>query len=110
VQWIHAVGLDALAEHRFNQLSFGEQRLALLARAMVKSPPLLILDEPCLGLDSEHRQHFLALVDRIAAQGHTQILYVNHVIDEMPACINQLLELVPHQAGGYTALVTDLTK
>jgi len=105
--WIEAVGLQSLAEHRFDQLSFGEQRLALLARAMVKSPPLLILDEPCLGLDGDHRRLFLALVDRIAEQNHTQILYVNHVVEEMPACINQLLELIPHAAGGYTARVTD---
>lgn len=104
--WIKAVGLEALAEHRFDQLSFGEQRLALLARAMVKSPPLLILDEPCLGLDGPHREQFLALVDTIAAQNHTQILYVNHVAEEMPACINQWLELEPHTDGGYTARVT----
>lgn len=104
--WIKAVGLEALAEHRFDQLSFGEQRLALLARAMVKSPPLLILDEPCLGLDGPHREQFLTLVDTIATQNHTQILYVNHVADEMPSCINQWLELKPHTAGGYTAHVT----
>ncbi len=105
--WIKAVGLEALAEHRFDQLSFGEQRLALLARAMVKSPPLLILDEPCLGLDGPHREQFLALVDTIAAQNHTQILYVNHVAEEMPACINQWLELKPHADGGYTAHITN---
>lgn len=108
LNWIHAVGLDALRDHRYDQLSFGEQRLALLARAMVKSPPLLILDEPCIGLDGPHRAHFLALVDRIAAQGHTQILYVSHVAEELPGCINQSLQLVPHAAGGYTARVETL--
>jgi len=107
IEWIHAVGLDALAEHRFDQLSFGEQRLALLARAMVKSPPLLILDEPCIGLDGAHKQQLIALVNRIAAQGHTQILYVSHVPEELPACINQWLQLVPHENGGHTAVVSD---
>lgn len=106
LEWIHAVGLDTLRDHRFDQISFGEQRLALLARAMVKSPPLLILDEPCLGLDSAHRRHFLNLVDRIAAQGHTQVLYVSHEAGELPACINQWLQLVPHAQGGYTARVS----
>jgi molybdate transport system ATP-binding protein len=105
--WVHAVGLDALAKHRFDQLSFGEQRLALLARAMVKSPPLLILDEPCIGLDGAHRRQFLALVDRIAAQGYTQVLYVSHEAGELPECINQRLQLVPHPDGGYTAAVSE---
>jgi molybdate transport system ATP-binding protein len=105
LEWIHAVGLDELAQHRFDQLSFGEQRMALLARAMVKSPPLLILDEPCIGLDLEHRLRFLALVDRIATQGHTQILFVSHVPEDLPACINQWLQLVPHEHGGSTAKV-----
>jgi molybdate transport system ATP-binding protein len=107
LNWIHAVGLDALAEHRFDQLSFGEQRLALLARAMVKSPPLLILDEPCIGLDAAHKEQLIALVNRIAAQGHTQILYVSHVAEELPSCINQWLQLVPHTNGGHTAIVSD---
>jgi molybdate transport system ATP-binding protein len=106
LEWIHAVGLDELAQHRFDQLSFGEQRMALLARAMVKSPPLLILDEPCIGLDLEHRLRFLALVDRIATQGYTQILFVSHVPEDLPACINQLLQLVPHPDGGSTAEVS----
>ena len=105
--WIAAVGLEALADHRFDQLSFGEQRTALLARAMVKSPPLLILDEPCLGLDEAHRRRFLALADRIAAQGHTQILYVSHEAGEIPSCINQWLQLLPHPEGGSTAVVSD---
>lgn len=106
LEWIHAVGLDELRDHRFDQLSFGEQRLALLARAMVKSPPLLILDEPCIGLDGQHRRAFLNLVDRIAAQGHTQVLFVSHEAGQLPDCINQWMQLVPHAQGGYTAQVS----
>lgn len=105
-QWLHYTGLDDIAKERFEQLSFGQQRLALLARAMVKSPLILILDEPCLGLDHAHREHILKLVDQIAESGRSHILYVSHVAEEVPSCINQRLELVPHSDGGYTAKIT----
>ncbi len=107
LSWIRAAGLEELATARFDRLSFGQQRMALLARALVKTPPLLILDEPCLGLDAAHRERFLALVDRVAAAGHTQVLYVSHEPTHLPRCINQWLRLVPHPAGGSTAEVND---
>ena len=53
------------ADQPFNKLSYGDQRLLLIARAMVKHPPLLILDEPCLGLDDMNRQLVLALIEKI---------------------------------------------
>lgn len=105
LQWLELIGLQAIARQHFRQLSFGQQRLALLARAMVKSPLVLILDEPCIGLDSEHRQQILALVDLIAERGDCHILYVSHTADEVPACINQHLLLTPHREGGYSAEV-----
>lgn len=102
LQWLQLMDLEHIATQFFNQLSFGQQRLAMLARAMVKSPPILILDEPCIGLDLEHRQLVLALVDKIAARGDCHILYVSHTYDEMPACINQQLMLSEDAEGGYT--------
>lgn len=104
--WLDVVGLKDLALKHFNQISFGQQRLVMLARAMVKSPLILILDEPCIGLDDRHRQHILALVDAIAARGDCHILYVSHTASESPACINQQLLLTPAQEGGYTATVS----
>lgn len=106
VDWLKLMGLEDIATHYFNQLSFGEQRLAMLARAMVKSPLILILDEPCIGLDLPHRKLILALIDKIAEHGDCHILYVSHTAEEMPGCINQRLELVPHDEGGYTGLVS----
>jgi len=70
--------MSGRADEPFNRLSFGDQRLVLIARAMVKHPPLLILDEPCLGLDDMNRQLVLALIERICASSETAVLYVNH--------------------------------
>jgi molybdate transport system ATP-binding protein len=76
--WLALLHMTALAERPFNELSFGDQRLILIARAMVKHPPLLILDEPCLALDDLNRQLVLALIEKICVGSETTVLYVNH--------------------------------
>ena len=76
--WLELLGMSDRADQPFNDLSFGDRRLVLIARAMVKHPPLLILDEPCLGLDDMNRQLVLALIERICASDETAVLYVNH--------------------------------
>ncbi len=107
LRWLDALELLPLREQRFERLSFGQQRMILLARALVKSPRILILDEPCIGLDEQQRARLLGAVDQIAAQSQIQILFVSHRADEIPDCINQRLELIPCHAGGYTAVVRD---
>ena len=92
-QWLAVVGLAGLEREYYHQLSFGQQRLVLLARAMVKQPLILVLDEPIVGLDDKHSALLLALVDRIAGSGKTQILFVSHSADDVPACINKILSL-----------------
>lgn len=77
-QWLDLLGMRDRANQPFNKLSYGERRLVLIARAMVKHPPLLILDEPCLGLDDMNRQLVLALIERICTGSETTVLYVNH--------------------------------
>lgn len=106
LDWLKVIGLEKIATHFFNRLSFGQQRLAMLARAMVKSPLVLILDEPCIGLDKPHRELILALIDKIAERGDCHILYVSHSANEMPRCINQQLQLVPHPEGGHTNTIS----
>jgi len=76
--WLRLLDMESYADKPFSQLSFGDQRLVLIARAMVKHPPLLILDEPCLGLDDLNRQLILALIEIICAGSETTVLYVNH--------------------------------
>ena len=98
------LGISHLAAKKFNHLSQGEQRMVLLGRSMIKPPRLLVLDEPCQGLDSVNRRLILQAVDRIAAAGATTILYVSHHSDEIPACITHRLSFVRGDAGPSRAV------
>jgi molybdate transport system ATP-binding protein len=98
-QWLAALGLAEHARESFDALSFGLQRMVLLARAMVKSPVILLLDEPTLGLDGHHRKLILAAIDHIAANCDTRIIFVSHSAGETPACINQHVVFEPRDEG-----------
>lgn len=78
LEWLKLVKLDGKSKKPLHSLSFGEQRMILIIRAMVKHPPLLILDEPCQGLDELNRVMILKLIDIIASESETTILYVTH--------------------------------
>jgi len=93
-EWLALLGMTMRADRPFNQLSFGDQRLILIARAMVKHPPLLILDEPCLGLDDLNRQLVLALIEKICAGCETTVLYVNHRPEDKIEGIERHLAMV----------------
>lgn len=99
--WLEAFRIGDLADELFHRLSYGQQRIVLLARAMVSHPPVLVLDEPCTGLDDYNREWFLNLVDHIVANSATHILYVSHLRDELPRCINRELEFRPRGDGLY---------
>ena len=75
------------------QVSNGEQRLILLARALVKNPPLLILDEPCQGLDAEVSAWFISLVNDICVRMQKTLVYVSHYEEEIPPCVTYTLKL-----------------
>nr|CAA6805966.1 MAG: Putative molybdenum transport ATP-binding protein modF [uncultured Thiotrichaceae bacterium] len=92
-EWLALLGMSDRADQPFNKLSYGEQRLLLIARAMVKHPPLLILDEPALGLDDMNRQLVLALIEKICAGSETAVLYVNHHAEDKIAGIDKYLVL-----------------
>ncbi|SUG67105.1 Putative molybdenum transport ATP-binding protein modF [Salmonella enterica subsp. enterica] len=93
-------GIDKrTADAPFHSLSWGQQRLALIVRALVKHPTVLILDEPLQGLDPLNRQLVRRFVDVLIRQGETQLLFVSHHAEDAPACITHRLEFVP---GGRT--------
>jgi len=98
-QWLAALGLAEYCRESFDALSFGLQRMVLLARAMVKSPVILLLDEPTLGLDGHHRRLMLRAIDHIAANSDTRIIFVSHSAGEVPSCINQHLVFEPREDG-----------
>jgi molybdate transport system ATP-binding protein len=89
------------SERLFHTLSQGEQRMILLTRAMVKSPRLLILDEPCQGLDPPARKRLLGLIDRIGHQPDTQLLYVTHHPEEMLRCITHEMRFEKTDRGRF---------
>ena len=91
--WLHILGLKYLQKRLFVHASLGEQRVVLLARALVKAPPLLILDEPCQGLDSQQTRRFIRLLNAICDQLKTSLIYVTHRKAEIPSCVTHLLHL-----------------
>lgn len=92
-QWVSLLQIDHLSKKFFAQLSNGEQRLVLLARALVKNPPMLILDEPCQGLDTEVATRFIALINEICVQMQKTLVYVSHYEEEIPSCVTNTLRL-----------------
>jgi len=92
-QWMRALGIEELSAARYDRLSYGQQRLVLLARALVKSPQLLLLDEPCQGLDPENRHRVLSTIESIGTQTATHLLFVTHHEKELPACIHRVMRI-----------------
>ena len=91
--YMRLFGIEQLAQRSFLQLSSGEQRLVLVARAFVKDPDLLILDEPLHGLDDRCRKLVLAMVNAYCQRPSKTLIYVSHYREEWPTCIDHELKL-----------------
>ncbi len=91
--WLMKLEIGGLARTPFNQLSQGQRQLVLIARAMVKAPRLLILDEPCAGLDLHNRRRVLDQVGRIGRRHATGLIFVSHHDREIPDSVTHRLVL-----------------
>lgn len=102
--WLMKIGMIQKAESPFNRLSYGEQRLLLIARGLIKHPPLLILDEPCQGLDDRNRERVLELLGHFAGESESTLLYVTHHEEDKIDHIERHLQFRPDNGSvsGFT--------
>ena len=94
--WLSVFGLEGKENTTFLKLSSGEQRLVLLARAFVKDPELLILDEPLHGLDNNNRLLVKNVIDTFMQRENKTLIMVTHYVEEMPTCIDHKIRLIRH--------------
>ena len=94
--WMSVFGIEGLKERSFLTLSTGEQRLALLARAFVKDPDLIILDEPLHGLDVSNKKKVARIIEQFCSRPGKTLIYVTHYQHELPACVDKHFELKKH--------------
>lgn len=93
LRWMKLLELEQYQRKPLKNVSASTQRLVLLARALVKNPPLLIFDEPCQGLDAHQQLHFKHIVDAICRSGNATLIYVTHYQHEIPDSVDQVLKL-----------------
>ena len=105
--WLDLCGFGGRHDEKFGNLSYGEQRAVLIARAVVKCPPLLILDEPCHGLDTASKKRILAVLRNIVDSGITTLLHVTHDPDEVLDCEKHILELHPGENPMYEIILVN---
>ncbi len=107
---LHTIGLAALADREWAYLSQGERQRVLIARALMARPRLLILDEPCAGLDPVARENFLRYIERLARKKNSPALvFVTHHVEEItPAFTHALLLRAGrvHDAGPCARILT----
>ena len=91
-RWLEFFHIGALRDRGPRSVSYGQMRLALLARAMANDPELLLLDEPCTGLDGDVRERVLHEIERLA-RGGTQIVMAVHDAEDIVPAVRNVLQL-----------------
>lgn len=97
LQWMEVFGIGYLSKSPFLTLSSGEQRLVLLARAFVKNPDLLVLDEPLHGLDASYKRRVVSIIEQYCSQPGKTLIFVTHYPEELPACVDKHFVLKKNQ-------------
>jgi len=96
-KWMNIFGISHLKEKSFMSISSGEQRHCLLARAFVKNPALLILDEPLHGLDVSNKLKVKEIIEKYCEDPDKTLIYVTHYTNEIPDCISNQFLLIKHK-------------
>ncbi len=91
--WMQIFGISHLENRTFMKISSGEQRLVLLARAFVKDPELLILDEPLHGLDEKNGKMVKEIINTFCKRHNKTLIMVSHYREEYPKCIEKEIHL-----------------
>lgn len=99
-RWIEQLGLASLADRAFSQISGGEQRKTIIARAMAQEPELLLLDEPTANLDLGWRERIVETVQTLYAQTRISVILVCHELEVLPPSCRQVILL---EAGRVAA-------
>jgi molybdate transport system ATP-binding protein len=92
-RWMKMMQIDQYANRLFSMVPASVQRLCLLARAIVKNPTLLILDEPTQGLDISQQQFFTHLIDQICNNSRVTLIYVSHYEEHIPRAVTRRIRL-----------------
>lgn len=109
-QLLTALGLKNRISYPYDMLSKGQRQKVLIARALMTKPELLILDEPCTGLDVVAREHFLNTVEEITKEMNTSLVYVTHHPDEILPIFNKAMLMKNgqiHSQGDLHDMFTD---
>ena len=103
-QWLKGIGLGHVATKHFSKLTPGEQRVVLIIRAVVKNPPLILLDEPVEGLDEHNAQQVIRLINMLVRQTTMAVVFISHRL-ELALEPAMVFELVPSPEGSKGTIV-----
>jgi len=92
-EWIGRLGLTKLANQGFGEISGGEQRKTLIARAMVQQPDILLLDEPTANLDLGWRERIVEIIGELYGSMRLTVVLVCHELEVLPACCGRVVVL-----------------